>query len=177
MLFVTWAVLGNKPPDQHMLRSTYLKRLLGFQGTRYVWGGESHRGVDCSGLARAAFWQAMGTEGLREVNPRLLGPMTWKFWWHDISATDLFHGKYKYTKVICSVPKLAGFKSKKLKQGDIAITTMTPHVLIYLGKGNWIEANPDEKKVVINKANPNSDRTYFNMPATIVRWWILDSNK
>src|SRR5690606_38641036 len=32
------------------LRDDYVRRMTGFEGTGYYWGGESARGIDCSGL-------------------------------------------------------------------------------------------------------------------------------
>jgi len=32
-----------------------VRALLRFQGTPYVWGGQTHRGVDCSGLIMLAY--------------------------------------------------------------------------------------------------------------------------
>jgi len=48
------------------------------------------------------------------------------------------------------------------------------HVLIYYGKGRWIEANPEDGKVVINPAPRTSKRSYFNARVTLVRWRFLE---
>lgn len=172
-LFIVWAVLANKPPDTKTLRAVYVRRLVSFYHTRYVLGGETDTGIDCSGLARVALWQAMLRDGIKEFNPRLLGTTLWKFWWRDIGARDMGECKYGYTRVIEYVPKLAGCDTSNLKEGDIAVASSV-HVMIYVGKGRWIEANPDDGKVVVNKTSASSKRGWFNTPATIVRWWILD---
>lgn len=173
-LFVTWVVLGNKPPDVETLRDTYVDRLESFEGVPHKWGGEIVTGIDCSGLARAGLWQAMVFDGARTLNPRLLGPMLWKFWWHDVSARDMLDGKHGYTKKIGHANKLAGYDSLLLEKGDMAVTDDGVHVLIYYGDGVWAEANPNDSKVVVNKAALDSKRKWFNVPVTFVRWWILE---
>ncbi len=90
---VLWNVLGNKPYDVAMLRQAYVKRLHGFENVSFVWGGETTNGIDCSGLARVALWQAMMRQGIREMNPRLLGSELWSFWWTDMSARDILMGR------------------------------------------------------------------------------------
>lgn len=173
-LFIVWAVLGSKPPDDATLRTAYLNRLRAFAGAPFAWGGEAETGIDCSGLARASLWQAMVRVGIKEFNPRLLGPMLWKFWWRDVGASDIGEGRYGYTRVIGHAAKLAGYDTGGLEVGDMAIGVKT-HVMIYFGDGQWIEASPTDKRVVINKATADSKREWFNEPVTLVRWWILDA--
>lgn len=173
-----YAATGGKPADTDRLRQTYLSTLMSYQGSRYVWGGESKLGIDCSGLARTAFWQAMAKEGIKEHNPRLLGPTLWKFWWHDLSANAMFGQAWGYTRPIGHAKKLSienGIEMRpgfKLEVGDLGVTDSRAHVMIYIGNGKWIEANPADEKVVANKT-VNSDRGYFNTPVTIMRWWLL----
>lgn len=174
VLFVVWSVLGSKPPDTDALRDAYYKRLHAFIGTPYAWGGETDLGIDCSGLARAALWQAMTREGIKEFNPRLLGSNLWDFWWHDLSARDIDDGKYGYTKVIGHTTKLAGYDTSVLEVGDMAVISEV-HMMVYYGKGQWIEASPDDHKVVVNTAPANSKRPWFNQPATLVRWRMLEA--
>ena len=170
-----WYVLDNKPFDTDMLRVSYRTRLNDFVGVKYVMGGESSVGIDCSGLARTALWQSMIRQGLKEVNPKLLGPMLWNFWWRDLSVQDILNGKYGYTEKIGQASKLAGYNNKKLKIGDMAVVGSTSQVLIYMGEDKWIEANPDDKKVVINKADAHSKRPYFNMNTILIRWRVFDA--
>lgn len=172
VFFLMWGVLGSKPYKADILRTYYKNRLVKFQNVKYVWGGETKDGIDCSGLARVALWQAMFKEGLMQANPRLLGPMFWKFWFRDITANDMLHEKYGYTKVIGEADKLAGYDTSNLKTGDMAVTG--GHVLIFMGDGKWIEASPDDQRVVINEASAGSRRGWFNVNVTFVRWWVLD---
>lgn len=172
-LFITWAVLANKPPDTASLRVVYKSRLRAFLGTRFSWGGETTGGIDCSGLARAAFWQAILFEGFEDLNPRLLGPNLWRFWWRDMSAEAILEGEYGYTHVVGKADKLAGHDNFWLQVGDMAVTSDGMHVLIYYGHGRWIEANPEDHRVVVNKATAGSKRPYFNTRVTFVRWWLF----
>ncbi len=173
-LFVTWIVLGSKPPYVNLLRDTYVGRLRSFDGAPYRHGGEIVTGIDCAGLARSGLWQAMAFDGVRTLNPRLLGPMLWEFWWRDVDARDLLDGKYGYTRKIGHANRLAGYDSLLLEKGDMAVTDDGGHVMIYLGNGRWVEANSDDTKVVINKAPAGTKRKRFNVPVTLVRWWVLD---
>lgn len=160
------------------LRATYAERLRSFMGLRYVWGGETHFGIDCSGLARTAFWEAMATRGVRDRDPRLLGPAMWRFWWQDIGADAMGRGAHGYTVPIGFVDRLSDERTihlkpgEKLLPGDLAVTGSNTHVMIYLGDGTWIEANPEDGRVVANRSVA-SKRPYFNMRARLLRWWLL----
>ncbi len=54
-------VLAREPGKggQAHLRGVYRVCLISFRGTHYLWGGETHIGIDCSELARTAFCDAM----------------------------------------------------------------------------------------------------------------------
>ena len=177
VLGIVWSVLANKPFDPVLMRDSYSRRLEEFVGVKYVWGGESSVGIDCSGLARTALWQSMLRQGFKELNPRLLGPALWEFWWRDMSSQDMLRGKYGYTKTIGQANKLAGYNTDKLSVGDLAVAGGGSHVLIYYGQGRWIEANPDDRKVVVNKATAGSKRPYFNMAVTFKRWWMFEKQR
>ncbi len=173
-LLAGWGAIAGRPPDRAKLRDTYVRRLRSLEGARYFWGGETGRRIDCSGLARVAFWQTMVEEGIRRGNPRLLGPMLWRFWWRDMSAKDMLNGSYGYTHVIGRAEKLSGCDTSRLLPGDLAVAESGVHVLIYVGGNRWIEASPDDQRVVTNEAYARNGRGWFNVKVTFVRWWVLD---
>lgn len=173
LLFILWDVVGSKAPNTAALRQVYYYRLQAYIGVPYAPGGETNLGVDSSGLARAALWQAMTWEGLKEFNPRLLGTQLWRFWWRDMSAKDIRDGKYGYTRGIGSAAKLAGYDTTYLEVGDMAVSA-DGRVVIYYGEEQWIEASAEDGKVVVNKAPENSRRSSFNVPVRLVRWRILE---
>lgn len=173
VLFAAWVCLGGRPVDMSKLRAEYVNQLASFRNCRYVWGGETHAGIDCSGLARVALWRAMLVEGIRERNPRLLGPTLWKFWWNDVTAQNLVDRKYGYTRIIGRTSELAGYDTDRLKDGDFAVLSGS-HVIVYHENGKWIDASPGDGKVVTNKAPADSKRGWFKCPAVFLRWWVLD---
>jgi len=52
-------LLPGRAIDPAELRNDYVRRMGRFEGTTYVWGGESRRGIDCSGLPRRAYRDAL----------------------------------------------------------------------------------------------------------------------
>jgi NlpC/P60 family len=162
--------LGNKKPDPEHLREAYLRQLQTFEKAPYRKGGESSNGVDASGLARTALWQAMMKQGLQNMNLRLLGPDLWKFWWRDLSTADLLNKKYDYTVHLGDAENLAAFDSVNLKAGDLAVTDPY-HVLIYCGDGTWIDANPDAGKV--QTGDVSSKGNWSRIPVIFLRWRVL----
>lgn len=173
VLVAGWFLTGERSTDTGSLRAVYISELTAFKGVPYVLGGETGFGIDCSGIARAALLSAMLKQGVSHRNYKLLGPALWRFWWRDLGANDLGEQRYGYTRIIGHADKLAGYDTRRLKPGDMAIASSS-HVLIYLGNDNWIEANPGDAKVVINPAPSNSKRGWFRVPVVLVRWWILD---
>jgi cell wall-associated NlpC family hydrolase len=84
------------------------------------------------------------------------------------------HDGYRgYTLPVGHAEHLAGYANPTLHPGDLAVTEDRSHVMIYLGDRQWIEANPEDGRVVINTASRNSTRGYFNTPVSIVRWRFL----
>lgn len=173
-LFLLWATLSYNTHDVIALRDAYSHRLQAYLRVPYAPGGEAENGVDASGLARAALWQAMVRQGIKEFNSKLLGPELWNFWWRDLSTRDIAESKYQYTRIVGRASKLAGYDTSHLKIGDMAISGKS-HVVVYCGLGEWIEASPVDGKVVAHKAPAGSKRKWFNKPVVFVRWWILDT--
>lgn len=170
-----WIILGSKEPDTISLRNIYVSRLKAHENVAYLPGGETYRGVDGVGLAKAALWQAMVIEGLRELNPRLFGPDMWRFWLTDLSIEDLISGKHLYTRYIDRPACLIDYDSFLLDRGDLAITYDGSDLMIYAGGENWVYADKTQGKVrVLHTVTGKSAPEPFKKSIHIVRWWIFD---
>lgn len=176
LAIAAWVIHADRPTDIAGLRAEYLRHLQAYTGTVYIWGGETHVGVDCSGLARAALVEAMVSEGIKEGNPRLLGPLLWRFWWQDIGTRGMDAGAFGLTRHVAYANALSDGAPAAAQPGDLAVIGRT-HVLIYLGDNRWIEANPDDHRVVTNTADISADRPYFNLPAHLMRWTVLETRE
>ena len=165
-----WLALPGAPIDAAELRIEYPQALARYLGTRYVWGGENARGIDCSGLVRAGMIDALFAQGVHQRNPRAIrGAMV--LWWDDCSARALgeqYHGR---TRVLREVRDLNSLDNTKMMPGDFAVTTSGVHTLAYLGDGTWIEADPSlaNGDGVVEMGVPSAN-PWFRMPMHIVRW-------
>jgi NlpC/P60 family len=166
--------LGSESPDPVRLREAYVRELRLFENAPYAKGGETADGIDASGLARTALWQAMLKQGVQQMNLRLLGPSLWKFWWRDLTTGDLIGQKYGYTVKLSNTANLAKCETKDLIEGDLAVTDPF-HVLIYCGNGIWIDASPEKGKVL--SGNVGSKGNWSQLPVTVLRWQILINQK
>ncbi len=151
-------------PGRSVRREDYVAGLVAFVGTRYVWGGENLRGIDCSGLLRAGLRDACVRRGRTRDALRL--------WWNDASASTLGAGYDGQCRSITKATSIAGLDDATIAPGDIAVTSDGVHCLAYLGAGRWISADPDAGSVIVDEkgsANP-----YLETPVTILRWRMLD---
>lgn len=102
-----------------------------FLGTRYVWGGKSLAGVDCSGLIQTAF-QTQGIRLPRDADQQSFAGRLVATRWH---RADLRPGDTLY------------FLSRR---GQVN------HTALYLGNGDYIEAaGPGVKITSFNPASPH----------------------
>jgi hypothetical protein len=154
------------------LRTAYVSSLRSFEGTRYIWGGENERGVDCSGLVRAGLIKASLQQGLLTLNPKLVR-FALSLWWHDASAEALGQEYRRQTKYLFATSSINQLDQNKVMPGDIAVTASGVHVLACLGGSEWIEADPHFGKVVIIKV-PAEKNPWFQEPVKILRWRELD---
>ncbi len=139
-------VLPGRPLDPDALRADYVARLRGYDGTRYVWGGENSLGIDCSGLPRRALRDALWGEGLRHANGAAFRGWLGQ-WWFDASALALRQGDRGQTRALGLEGPLWALASSQLLPGDLAVRGDGGHVVAYLGDGQWIEADPTWGKV------------------------------
>jgi NlpC/P60 family len=159
--------------DIEALRGIYVSKLKSYDGTRYIWGGENHLGIDCSGLVRIGLADALFEYGLRHMDPSAIRSGFY-LWWHDSNAIDLGKAASPYTVILGdgSLTKLSAYQNQLA--GDLAITQAGSHVLAYLGDDTWIEAEPGVGSTHIfalkGKFNYLSDEQ-----VRFVRWIYLDA--
>lgn len=176
MLTVAAAVLmllpGRAHRDPGLLRSDFTAGLRRYNGVAYDWGGESPKGIDCSGLMRRGLIDGMFLRGIVSGDPGLVRYSIW-LWWHDCTAADLGDGRGATTRYF-SVNSINTMDPSRLLPGDMAVTTSGAHVMGYLGEGQWIEADPTIGRVIIDTA-PSWKNQWFSTPMNIVRWKVLES--
>jgi hypothetical protein len=164
-------LMPGKPIDHERLRSEYVEGLRRFEGCRYVWGGESSLGIDCSGLPRRALRDALLSEGCSHANGDAFR-MWLEQWWHDSSALAIREGYRGFTRPLGLSGPLWEMDQHELLPGDLAVRGDGRHVVVYLGDHWWIEADPHVGKVHKWKSTAKDGRLYQEM--TLHRWMICD---
>jgi hypothetical protein len=160
--------LPGRTVNTMTLRQEYVDSLTQYEGTKYVWGGENKRGIDCSGLIRRGLIDADFKRGLFTVNPYLVRAGG-SLWFHDCSAKGLLNKDRKQTRDIVVARSINELDHSTILPGDIAVTADGLHTLAYIGDQMWIEADPNLGGVVKVKV-PAPDNYYFNVPIHIMRW-------
>ena len=148
--FVSWP--GSNRTDSSKLRQRFVNRLQAYDGVRYIYGGENSRGIDCSGLVRAAMARALLDDGIASANPDLVRA-AFTLWWHDTNAIQLGKGGNGLTLPIGDAVPTPMRAAPDVRPGDLAVTTSGSHVLACLGDHRWIEADPDVGRVHIVDLN------------------------
>ena len=159
---------GHPLENSSELNEPYVEALLAYDGVPYVWGGESRFGMDCSGLVRKGFQNALLSKGLVTGNPFLVRGAI-DIWWNDTTAAEIDRGYDGRTVHVTNCVKLNALDSAKLQPGDLAVSTSGTHVMAYLGGNEWIGADPGEMKVTIFRV-PQARNGWFSCPMNIVRW-------
>jgi len=166
-------LLPDKPMDTGALRTDYISRLRGFDGTRYVWGGESPLGIDCSGLPRRAYRDALWSEGWRHANGTAFR-MWLAQWCYDASALAMRDGYRGWTQRLGrSGPLWELDRDAGIHPGALAVRGDGGHVVAYLGDHQWIEADPNRGKVHIWTSTPGDGVWYEHM--ILCRWKAFGS--
>jgi hypothetical protein len=161
-------LLPGRDIDRMALRDDYLARMVSYEGTVYHWGGESRRGIDCSGLPRKALRDALLSQGLRTFNGR--GTRLFlKHWWNDASAKALAEGYLGYAVPTGEQGVISKMAYGKLQPGDLAVTEDRRHVMMFLGGEKWIQADPAAAKV-ITESGRSLRSGWFAVPVTLHRW-------
>ena len=165
-------LLPGKPIDPEKLQERYLAALEKMEGTRYVWGGESQWGIDCSGLPRRALREALLGMGEEDWNGTAYRAWA-EQWWFDTSAKAMGQSYRGFTRPTGIGGKLRDLESDAIMPGDLAVTNDGRHVLVYLRDGSWIQADPMASKVIIAHAKQDQI-AWFNSLVTLHRWAILE---
>ncbi len=160
---------GRTQRDEAALRSGYVAGLLRYEGDQYFWGGESPRGIDCSGLIRRGLIDSLFLRGVRTLDPGLVRHALW-LWWNDCTARELGEG-HGMTTPLLETPSINALDHARISPGDIAVTANGIHIIAYLGGNRWIEADPDQQRVLT--VTVPSENGWFHQPMKIVRWDIL----
>jgi hypothetical protein len=171
-LMIGFSVVPGRIPDQGSLRKAYIEELRTYQGAPYVWGGESRRGIDCSGLVRRALINAHMRLAVSDLSPGALRTAL-DLWWHDCSAQALGEQYRGFTVAVFRASSANTADAPDLQPGDIGVTLSGAHVLAYLGDREWIQAEPGLLKVVILRAP--SDNGWMKQSLKIMRWTMLES--
>ena len=165
-------LLPERSINRNALRVDYVRRMSALERVRYVWGGESGRGIDCSGLPRRAYREAMLWQGIRTGNGRLTRGYLEQIW-YDTSAKAMGEEYRGFTKALGIEGVIKSMDVSPLQPGDLAITTDGLHVVVYVGYGRWIQADPGVGSVV-TLLGEKDDNAWFEMPVKMVRWSALD---
>lgn len=164
-------ILPARAIDAEELRRDYVRRMSEFEGTKYHWGGESSRGIDCSGLPRRAYRDALLAYGLKHFNGGALRGYL-EQWWFDASAKALGEGYRGYTTPMGTEGTIQGMDYDGLVPGDLAVTTCGVHILAYAGDGKWIQADPGIGAVA-TLSGRTSDNVWFRSSVTTHRWQVF----
>jgi hypothetical protein len=170
ILCIAFLLAPARPLPSQSLRQEYVRALKSYEGTTYVWGGESKRGIDCSGLMRCALIDANIKQGIKSFNASGLRE-GFSLWWNDSSAKALKEEYQGKTAFRFTAPNINQVNYAAIQPGDMAVTSSGVHVLAYVGEQTWIEADPNEIQGnrVIQVKTPTRN-AWFNMPVHIMRW-------
>jgi hypothetical protein len=160
---------GRTRTDAPRLRQRFVRLLETYDGVWYVYGGENHRGIDCSGLVRAAMVRALVDEGISSTDPALLRA-AFTLWWRDTNALQLGKGGRGLTLPIGDGLPMPMRSAPNLRPGDLAVTTSGSHVLAALDDHRWIEADPDVGRVHIVDLNTSP---IAGQEVLLVTWYWL----
>jgi hypothetical protein len=167
-------LLPASPINRDELRAEYLRQLSSFEGTKYFWGGETKRGIDCSGLPRRALRNALLSYGFQNLNGTAFRSFL-EHWWFDASAKALSQGYRDYTTPLTTTGTIREMSYDNLIPGDLAVTQDGIHILAYLGDGLWIQADPGIGAVATLPGR-TEDNNWFDTPVTTHRWQLLEKN-
>ena len=115
LLVATPFCLPEKPMNPGKLRGRYVAAMERMEGTRYVWGGESPRGIDCSGLPRRALRDALLETGMENLDGSAFREWACQ-WWFDTSAKALGENYRGFTRPLGVSGKLRDLDCEKFSR-------------------------------------------------------------
>lgn len=170
LLVACLLLLPGRQVDPSGLRSQYVQDLLSYVGTPYIWGGETRRGIDCSGLIRAGLVRAQWQQGIKTYNPALIREAI-SLAWHDTSARAMRDAYRGQTRLLFQAKGISSIDHSQLLPGDFAVTSNGVHSLAYVGNNAWIEAEPSDSVITLKA---NGDNPWLHMPVHVLRWRHLE---
>jgi hypothetical protein len=164
-----YAVIGIARSNTVVVdRDAYVCELKVMEGLPYYWGAESNAQVDCSGLLRKAYLNAIHDTWLDACDPGRAVLWT-QVWFFDCSAREMSRGYGGKIVSVHSQGKINTFDTGTLSPGDLAVTITGVHCLAYVGAADWISADPGLGKVVIKRA-PDPAFSWYDAPVAVFRW-------
>lgn len=170
MIGIFLALPARGPADAAKLRKAYVAGLLRYRYVPFYWGGESPKGIDCSGLIRRGQIDSMFLQGIGTLDAGLVR-YSLRVWWNDCTARDFGEGR-GFTTRLFSAPSINALDHSKILPGDLAVTSDGVHIMAYLGNNKWIEADPGLEHVAAVFV-PAKDNVWFEKPIYIARWNIF----
>ncbi|OPZ87646.1 MAG: outer membrane lipoprotein [Firmicutes bacterium ADurb.Bin419] len=168
VILLSLLTINGPEIDKEVIRSEYVKALIKYEGTKYVWGGETSLGIDCSGLVRRGLIDTYIRLGFLNISPQYIRKGIY-LWYNDLSAEAIGNEYANRTVKVFSNQVLNDLDYEKIKEGDIMVTENGVHAMAYIGNREWIQADPSEQKVIIEKA-PDDNNTWYKVPSKILRW-------
>lgn len=166
LLFMSF--FNGRSIHKEVIRSEYINSLKKYEGSSYLWGGESFMGIDCSGLVRRGLIDTYIRLGFSRLSPQYVRKGIY-LWFYDFSAEAMKDGYKGLTTVVLTDVKLNELDYNKIQDGDIMVTADGIHTMAYIGNQEWIQADPAKYKVIIEKA-PSDENGWYKVPSVIVRW-------
>ncbi len=165
-------LLLGLPLESSKLHDYYVTALRRMEGAPYVWGGERKGGIDCSGLPRRALRDALWQMGLETGNGTAFRRWA-EQWWFDASAKALGENYRGFTRPMGMAGKLRDLDFYTLSPGDMGVTADGRHLMVFLGDGEWIQADPGSSRVTIEKP-VMCGNVWFDAQVTMHRWMLLE---